>query len=111
MYDYSKDSRFAGIEPFEKKIWLASPTMHGEELAYMTEAYETNWMSTAGANINEVEKEVARSRKRSAAGMPLRSRPVRRRFIWRSRLRESSCTDSPASGTARWKDARPSARI
>ncbi len=59
MYDYSKDSRFAGIEPFEKKIWLASPTMHGEELAYMTEAYETNWMSTAGANINEVEKEVA----------------------------------------------------
>lgn len=28
---------------FEKKIWLASPTMHGEELKYMTEAYETNW--------------------------------------------------------------------
>ena len=41
---------------FEKKIWLASPTMHGEELRYMTEAYETNWMSTVGANINEVER-------------------------------------------------------
>lgn len=41
---------------FEKKIWLASPTMHGEELKYMTEAYETNWMSTVGANINEVER-------------------------------------------------------
>ena len=41
---------------FEKKIWLASPTMHGDELRYMTEAYETNWMSTVGANINEVER-------------------------------------------------------
>lgn len=42
--------------PFEKKLWLASPTMHGEELQYMTEAYETNWMSTVGTNINEVER-------------------------------------------------------
>lgn len=40
--------------PFEKKVWLATPTMHGEELKYMIEAYETNWMSTVGANINEV---------------------------------------------------------
>ena len=39
-----------------KKIWLASPTMHGEELKYMQEAYDTNWMSTVGANINEVER-------------------------------------------------------
>lgn len=39
-----------------KKLWLATPTMHGDELKYMTEAYETNWMSTVGANINEVEK-------------------------------------------------------
>lgn len=44
------------IKPFSKKVWLASPTMHGEELKYVTEAYETNWMSTVGANINEVEK-------------------------------------------------------
>ena len=42
--------------PFEKKVWLSSPTMHGPELAYVTEAYETNWMSTVGANINEVER-------------------------------------------------------
>ena len=47
------------IEPFEKKIWLASPTMHGDELTYMKEAFETNWMSTVGANINEIEKEIA----------------------------------------------------
>ena len=44
------------LKPFEKKIYLSSPTMHGEELKYVTEAYETNWMSTVGANINEVER-------------------------------------------------------
>lgn len=42
--------------PFPNKVWLATPTMHGEELTYITEAYETNWMSTVGKNINEVEK-------------------------------------------------------
>ena len=44
------------LKPFENKLWLASPTMHGDELRYVTEAYETNWMSTVGANINEVER-------------------------------------------------------
>ena len=44
------------FEAFDHKIWLASPTMHGEELKYITEAYETNWMSTVGKNINEVER-------------------------------------------------------
>ena len=43
------------FKPFEKKVWLASPTMHCEELKYVTEAYETNWMSTVGENINQVE--------------------------------------------------------
>ena len=47
------------IKPFENKVWLASPTMHGEELKYMQEAYDTNWMSTVGANINEVERVAA----------------------------------------------------
>mgnify|MGYP001099761991 FL=1 len=42
--------------PFEKKIWLSSPTMHGPELEYMKDAYEKNWMSTVGENINEVER-------------------------------------------------------
>ena len=50
---FNKSNSF---KPFDKKIWLASPTMHGEELKYMQEAYETNWMSTVGANINEVER-------------------------------------------------------
>lgn len=47
------------IKPFESKVWLASPTMHGEELKYMTEAYESNWVSTVGENINVVEQQVA----------------------------------------------------
>lgn len=42
-------------KPFDKKVWLASPTMHGEEIEYVKEAYETNWMSTVGENINKVE--------------------------------------------------------
>ena len=41
---------------FENKVWLSSPTMHGEEMEYVKEAYDTNWMSTVGKNINEVEK-------------------------------------------------------
>lgn len=47
------------IKPFESKVWLASPTMHGEEMTFMKEAYDTNWMSTVGSNINEVEKTAA----------------------------------------------------
>lgn len=50
-----RDSVGKHITPFSSRVWLSSPTMHGEELQYMTEAYETNWMSTVGANINEIE--------------------------------------------------------
>ena len=42
--------------PFKNRVWLSSPTMHGEEFEYMKEAYETNWMSTVGKNIDEVER-------------------------------------------------------
>ena len=44
------------MERFKEKIWLSSPTMHGPEIEYVKEAYETNWMSTLGANINEIER-------------------------------------------------------
>lgn len=47
------------IEPLSKRIYLSSPTMHGDELKYMTLAYETNWMSTVGENINEIERMAA----------------------------------------------------
>ena len=49
----------ARMKPFEAKVWLSSPTMHGDELEYVTQAYKTNWMSTVGKNINEVERIVA----------------------------------------------------
>ena len=52
MYDFQHNN----IVPFKNKLWLSSPTMHGDELKYMTEAFETNWMSTVGANIDAVEK-------------------------------------------------------
>lgn len=47
------------MEKFKNKVWLSSPTMHGDELKYMTEAYETNWMSTIGENINEIERQIS----------------------------------------------------
>ena len=47
------------IKPFDKKVWLSTPTMHGEEMMYVKEAYETNWMSTVGENLNKLEQSVA----------------------------------------------------
>ena len=44
------------LKSFEKKVWLSTPTMHGDELKYMKEAYDNNWISTVGENINEVER-------------------------------------------------------
>ena len=44
---------------FEKKLYLSSPTMHGEELAYVRKAIETNWVSTVGENIDEIERQIA----------------------------------------------------
>lgn len=48
------------MKPFEKKIWLSSPTMHGDELKYINEAFELNWITTAGKNIEEIEKNIAK---------------------------------------------------
>lgn len=47
------------LSPFENHIWLSSPTMHGDELKYMEEAYTKNWMSTVGENINKTEELLA----------------------------------------------------
>ncbi|MBR2409081.1 MAG: aminotransferase class I/II-fold pyridoxal phosphate-dependent enzyme [Lachnospiraceae bacterium] len=44
------------FERFESKLWLATPTMHGEEQAYVKEAFDTNWVSTVGANLDALEK-------------------------------------------------------
>ena len=50
------DNRF---EKFPKKVWLSSPTMHGDEIEFIEEAYRTNWMSTVGENINVIEQSLA----------------------------------------------------
>lgn len=51
------------LKSFEKKVWLSTPTMHGDELKYMKEAYDNNWISTVGENINEVERIAAQKAK------------------------------------------------
>ena len=57
--DFLTDERFKGIEKFDRKVWLSSPTMHGDEQRWVDEAIQTNWVSTVGANINEIEKQIA----------------------------------------------------
>lgn len=53
------DLRFQGIKPFENKIWLSSPTMHGDERMWVDKAIVTNWVSTVGENLNEIECQLA----------------------------------------------------
>lgn len=53
---FNNEGRF---ERFENKVWLSSPSMYADSMRYVTEAYETNWMSTVGANINDVERVAA----------------------------------------------------
>lgn len=59
MHDFKNDPRFAGIEPFKSKVWLSSPTMHGDEQRWVDEAIQTNWVSTVGVNLDIVEKQMA----------------------------------------------------
>ena len=56
------------FKPFAQKAFLATPTMHGEELDYIRLAYDTNWMSTVGENINEVERIAA---EKAEVGYPI----------------------------------------
>ena len=57
--EFLHDTRFAGIKPFEKKVSLATPTMHGDEQKWVNEAFRENWVSTNGSNLRELEKQVA----------------------------------------------------
>ena len=59
MMDMQKDPRFKGIEPFPARLWLSSPTMHGDEQRWVDDAILTNWVSTVGRNIDEVENQIA----------------------------------------------------
>ncbi len=59
MFDFKNDPCFQGIEPFPTRVWLSSPTMHGDEQRWVDDAIQTNWVSTVGRNIDEVEKQIA----------------------------------------------------
>lgn len=43
----------------EKKIFLSSPTLHGEEMEYIKEAFDTNWVAPLGPNVTSFESEFA----------------------------------------------------
>lgn len=58
--DIQNDPRFEGIKPFENKIYLSSPTVHGDEQKWVDEAIRTNWVSTVGENIDVIEEEIAK---------------------------------------------------
>ncbi|MCM1498711.1 MAG: DegT/DnrJ/EryC1/StrS family aminotransferase [Clostridium sp.] len=51
-----QSGKLKDIEPFKEKVWLSSPVMHGEEQKYVNRAFEQNWITTAGENVNEVER-------------------------------------------------------
>ena len=59
------------FKKFEKKVWLASPTMYPESMKYAMEAYQTNWMSTVGENINELEK-IGKEGRGELCGCPIK---------------------------------------
>jgi len=47
------------IDMSQERIWLSSPTMHGEELEFVHEAFEKNWIAPLGFNVDGLEREVA----------------------------------------------------
>ena len=59
MIDIKNDPRFKGLEPFLSRVWLSSPTMHGDEQRWVDDAIRTNWVSTVGKNIDEIERQIA----------------------------------------------------
>ena len=42
-----------------KRLYLSSPTMHGEEQEFVKEAFDTNWVAPLGPNVNHFEEELA----------------------------------------------------
>lgn len=40
------------------RIYMASPTMHGEEQKFVQEAFDTNWIAPLGPNVDQFEREM-----------------------------------------------------
>lgn len=47
------------MERLKEKVWLSSPTMHGEEQIFVKEAFDSNWVSTVGKNLEKLEQEIS----------------------------------------------------
>lgn len=43
----------------KNRIYLSAPHLSGEEIKYINEAFETNWIAPIGPNIEAFEKEIA----------------------------------------------------
>lgn len=63
-----------------KPIPLSTPTMHGEGLAYIRQAFDTNWVSSLGPHVDAFQQEIAAY---AGAADVRHSVPARRLFIWR----------------------------
>ena len=44
---------------FEDRVWLASPTIHSEEMQFVKEAVDKNWVAPLGFNVDNLEKEIS----------------------------------------------------
>lgn len=47
------------FKAFKDKIWLSTPTKHAEELKYIQEAFDTNWITTEGTNLVAIEQQMS----------------------------------------------------
>lgn len=43
----------------QKRIFLSTATIHGEEQKFIQEAFDTNWVAPLGPNVNKFEEEMA----------------------------------------------------
>lgn len=44
---------------FEDRVWLSTPTIHGEEKEFVKEAFDKNWVAPLGFNVDNLEKEIS----------------------------------------------------
>lgn len=42
----------------KSRIYLSTPTMNGQEMRYIQDAFDTNWIAPLGKNVDEFEKQV-----------------------------------------------------
>ncbi|WP_138261915.1 aminotransferase class I/II-fold pyridoxal phosphate-dependent enzyme [[Clostridium] hylemonae] len=47
------------MEKFQNRVFMSSPTMHGDEQIYIQEAFDTNWIAPLGTNVDAFERDMA----------------------------------------------------